>query len=137
MGLLARLRSVLGAGGEEQGQSADAGTAVTVEREPEAESELAVKGVEPAQPSTGGDGSDDAADAPSPGESSPGASGAGGRPVDAIKGIGPAYADRLADAGVHTVSDLAEADADELAAATDIGEGRLGTWIEHAAARTG
>jgi hypothetical protein len=36
---------------------------------------------------------------------------------------------------VHTVADLAAADAAELDDATDIGEGRLETWIERAKAR--
>ena len=53
-------------------------------------------------------------------------------PVDALAGIGPAYAERLAGAGVETVGDLAAADAAELDAATDIGEGRLAGWIERA-----
>ena len=36
--------------------------------------------------------------------------------VNTVKGIGPAYADRLEAAGIHTVADLANADAAELAA---------------------
>lgn len=61
---------------------------------------------------------------------------AGGEPVDSIKGVGSAYAQRLADAGVHSVSDLARADPEELAAATDLGAGRVGKWIERARTRT-
>ena len=53
-------------------------------------------------------------------------------PTDVIKGIGSTYADRLADAGVETVADLAARDAGALAEETDISEKRLGTWIERA-----
>lgn len=56
-----------------------------------------------------------------------------GEPVDTITGIGPAYAERLADAGVHTVADLADADAAELADAIDVSETRIEGWIEQAA----
>ncbi|TYT62875.1 helix-hairpin-helix domain-containing protein [Natrialba swarupiae] len=56
-------------------------------------------------------------------------------PVDSIKGIGPAYADRLADAGVETVADLADADAGVLAEQTDISEKRLQGWIDRAEVR--
>ncbi|MCU4717705.1 helix-hairpin-helix domain-containing protein [Halapricum hydrolyticum] len=53
-------------------------------------------------------------------------------PTDVIKGIGSAYADRLADAGVETVADLAARDAESLSEETDISEKRLQTWIERA-----
>lgn len=53
-----------------------------------------------------------------------------GEPVQSIKGIGPSYADRLGDAGVHTVSDLADADPDTLAAETGISAARISSWIE-------
>ncbi|ELY77863.1 hypothetical protein C486_14634 [Natrinema gari JCM 14663] len=56
-------------------------------------------------------------------------------PVDAIKGIGPAYADRLTGAGVDTVAELADADAAELAAQTDISEKRIQGWIDRAEVR--
>lgn len=52
--------------------------------------------------------------------------------VDMIKGIGPTYAERLGEAGVDTVADLAHADAAELAEETDISETRLSNWIEKA-----
>lgn len=52
--------------------------------------------------------------------------------TDVIKGIGSTYADRLADAGVETVADLAGRDAETLAEETDISEKRLGTWIKRA-----
>ncbi|WP_255170280.1 helix-hairpin-helix domain-containing protein [Natrononativus amylolyticus] len=56
-------------------------------------------------------------------------------PVNSIKGIGPAYADRLAAEGVETVSDLATADAAALAEGTDISETRIQGWIDRAKVR--
>ncbi|MFB6160999.1 MAG: class III poly(R)-hydroxyalkanoic acid synthase subunit PhaC [Haloferacaceae archaeon] len=58
---------------------------------------------------------------------------AGGGPTDAtdaadltaVRGVGPAYAERLAAAGVVTVAALADADPVALAGETDIPEGRL------------
>lgn len=52
--------------------------------------------------------------------------------VEVIKGIGPAYAERLANVGVHSVADLAAADAVELADAVDLSETRVGRWVERA-----
>jgi predicted flap endonuclease-1-like 5' DNA nuclease len=52
--------------------------------------------------------------------------------VEVIKGIGPAYAERLANAGVHSVADLAAADAADLADAVDLSETRVGRWVERA-----
>jgi predicted flap endonuclease-1-like 5' DNA nuclease len=56
-------------------------------------------------------------------------------PVDVIKGIGPAYADRMADAGVETVADLAAADADDLESQTEISAKRIQGWIDRAKVR--
>jgi predicted flap endonuclease-1-like 5' DNA nuclease len=58
-----------------------------------------------------------------------------GEPTTEIKGIGSSYADRLAEAGVETVADLAGADPDALADETGISEKRLGRWVERAANR--
>jgi len=52
--------------------------------------------------------------------------------VDAIKGIGPAYAERLSAAGVESVADLAAADAEELAPKVDLSAKRVGRWIDRA-----
>lgn len=52
--------------------------------------------------------------------------------VEAISGIGPAYASRLAEAGVESIADLAAADADTLAEETGISAKRVGRWIEAA-----
>jgi predicted flap endonuclease-1-like 5' DNA nuclease len=56
-------------------------------------------------------------------------------PVVVIKGIGPAYAERMADAGVETVADLAAADADELESQTEISAKRIQGWIDRAKVR--
>ncbi|MFP9191847.1 helix-hairpin-helix domain-containing protein [Natronosalvus vescus] len=58
-----------------------------------------------------------------------------GEPVTVIKGIGPAYADRLAEAGIETVADLAAGDADELEGTTDISATRIQGWIDRAKVR--
>ena len=136
---------------------------VTVEHEPDTSSEDAVKGtdtagtgtsadVEPAderdEGATDVDGdTDDATDAgvddAEAGSESAGADDASaaetaagaGVELEEIKGIGPAYADRLREAGVEDVAALAAADAADLADRTDLGEGRIGNWIEQAEAR--
>lgn len=56
----------------------------------------------------------------------------GERSVESISGIGPAYAKRLADAGIDSIAALAEADAATLAEETDISEKRIGRWIDRA-----
>lgn len=53
-------------------------------------------------------------------------------PVTEIKGIGSAYGDRLADAGVDSTLALAESDAEELAEETDISASRIQDWIDRA-----
>ena len=53
-------------------------------------------------------------------------------PVDRIKGIGPAYAERLGEIGIETVADLAAADAEEVAERTSVSEKRVGRWIDRA-----
>lgn len=52
--------------------------------------------------------------------------------VETISGIGPAYAERLADAGVETVPQLLDADPSDLAEATGISEKRIAGWLERA-----
>jgi predicted flap endonuclease-1-like 5' DNA nuclease len=143
MGLLDKIKSFLGqddAGQPAPGHEsagAEGRTNVTVEREPTAtvesradvETEATVKGVETAtestpkadEPDTGSD--DSAGDAETTGESDP---------VDSIKGIGSAYAERLADAEVGTVADLLTADLERVADEADISQSRLETWQERA-----
>jgi predicted flap endonuclease-1-like 5' DNA nuclease len=159
MGLLSAIKSALGLS-DSAGRAG--GTDVTVERESDATNERAVKESDPDEIETAGATEADAtshdetgttsADSGTAEADSPGGDGSvegvdesdqkdgessetDGEPVDEIKGIGPAYADRLAEAGVYTVADLAAADAAELDDATDIGGGRLETWIERAKAR--
>ena len=126
MGIISKLKSVLGVADERPSRSGDGVAPIPVGREPEATSERAVKGVPEPEPPA------EESEAPSAAPTGP-----GGKPVDSIKGIGAAYAQRLGNAGVQTVSDLAAADAADLASETDIGAGRLGNWIERARAQTG
>ncbi|WP_254280170.1 helix-hairpin-helix domain-containing protein [Haloarcula marina] len=53
-------------------------------------------------------------------------------PVTEIKGIGPAYAERLSGLDIESVGDLAAADAADIAAETDLSESRVAGWIERA-----
>ena len=66
------------------------------------------------------------------GSDTEGATDAEGDPVEAIKGIGPAYGERLGEIGIVTVADLAAADAAEVAAGAKVGEKRAATWIQRA-----
>lgn len=52
--------------------------------------------------------------------------------VELLKGIGPAYAERLSDAGAGTIGELAEADVDALADDIDVSPKRVGRWQERA-----
>lgn len=124
------------------------GTNVTVEREPSTETEDAVKGTDTEPETTGGsesehatrDTEEESADeaAEEPDESSEDESDepeedlGTDEPTDVIKGIGSAYAERLAEAGVETVADLARGDAESLAEETGISETRLQNWIDRA-----
>ncbi len=56
----------------------------------------------------------------------------GGIPVEEVNGIGPAYAQRLNDAGIETVGDLLSADPDDVAEATDLSPKRVGRWQDAA-----
>ena len=53
-------------------------------------------------------------------------------PVQMIKGIGPAYAERLETVGIETVGELAAADAATVADGIDVSASRVGDWIERA-----
>ncbi|OAQ54517.1 poly(3-hydroxyalkanoate) synthase subunit PhaC [Natrinema mahii] len=52
-----------------------------------------------------------------------------------LRGIGDAYAAALAEAGIETVAELADADAADLAAETGISPNRIEDWIEQARER--
>jgi predicted flap endonuclease-1-like 5' DNA nuclease len=56
--------------------------------------------------------------------------------VTEVSGIGPAYAERLAAAGITTAAELAAADAASLADRIDESEKRVAGWIEAAAELT-
>lgn len=58
--------------------------------------------------------------------------GAGAAPVDEIKGIGPAYSERLGEIGIETVADLAAADAADVAERTTVPEKTVRKWIDRA-----
>lgn len=136
MTLISKLKSMLGLDGGRRDETG--GTTVRVEREPRPET---TRDVEESsgptssspEPSTTPDAGVDTSveEAVEEAEVPAGTTG-GDEPVDSLSGIGPAYAERLAEAGVETVGDLAAADAADLDAATDIGEGRLASWIEKA-----
>lgn len=54
------------------------------------------------------------------------------RPVDSLSGIGSAYAERLADAGIETAGDLVNADPLTVAEESGISEKRIERWMETA-----
>ena len=55
-----------------------------------------------------------------------------GTDLEEIKGIGPAYADRLRNAGIDTAEELAEADGAAVGEEIDVSEDRVVEWIERA-----
>lgn len=126
MGLLEKLKSLIGANEDRQSPASGGSESdVTVEHEPSAESEHAVKGTDPSraeqtatEPTTAGaESTTGTAESPS---------------VEEIKGIGPTYANRLEAAGIETVADIAAADVAEVADAAQAGEGRVSDWVERA-----
>lgn len=141
-----RVFGLSGPGGAETEPAGDAQTDVTVEREPDAgapgsstESDLETgpdspptqdDDAEPAHPDAE-DVSEQPTDDSQPSDDGD-ASSAGGESVDAIKGIGPTYSDRLSEAGIETVADLADADREAVADAAKTGETKAGSWIERA-----
>jgi len=62
-----------------------------------------------------------------------GGDGSGSEPVDTVNGIGPAYAERLGEAGIETVAELLEADAEALGERTSISGKRIARWQDRAA----
>ena len=50
--------------------------------------------------------------------------------LETIDGIGPAYAERLKQSGIETVTALADADAETVAEAADVGLKRARDWLE-------
>jgi predicted flap endonuclease-1-like 5' DNA nuclease len=91
---------------------------------------------EPDEPESGeseepADGEGDA-EADEPESAGPDESGEASEPVDSINGIGPTYAERLGDAGIETVGDLAAADIGTVADAAEAPESRVTGWLEQA-----
>ncbi|MFB6235633.1 MAG: helix-hairpin-helix domain-containing protein [Halopenitus sp.] len=72
------------------------------------------------------------AEAAGPGEEAEEVPGEASASVDTIKGIGPAYAERLSNMGIETVADLAAADPAEVGEQASVGENRAATWIDRA-----
>ena len=112
-------------------------TPVIEEAEPEEEPEPEVEEPEPeieAESEPEAEETPEAAEEPEPEPAveEPEPSGAD---LDDIKGIGPAYAQRLRDAGIDSVDDLANADAADLADEIEVSEKRVSAWIDRAKAR--
>jgi len=129
------IRTVLGL----DSSDSPSGTDVTVEREPEGESDAAAAGTD-ASGSTGSmteeppeEGATEPAEAAGPTSGDGDGAGEASVPVDEVSGIGPAYAERLGEAGIETVAQLLDADTDELADRTDLSAKRIGRWQERAA----
>ncbi|MFB6227078.1 MAG: class III poly(R)-hydroxyalkanoic acid synthase subunit PhaC [Halobacteriales archaeon] len=55
-----------------------------------------------------------------------------GTDLKAIQGVGPAYADRLREAGIEVAEELAEADTTALSEETGVAEDRVAEWIDRA-----
>lgn len=159
MGVIEKIKSVLGLGNGAD-TSRDRDTEVVIEHEPEVDSDEgsvdeppepsteATEGVAEAEPTTGPSSDDEATEDESVAET-PGAEPEAdtsetepeaetGEPTDldrsvqTVSGIGPAYADRLADAGIETVDDLLSADPESLAESADLSAKRIGRWQDRA-----
>ncbi|MFB6218380.1 MAG: helix-hairpin-helix domain-containing protein [Halobacteriaceae archaeon] len=130
MGILAKLKSVLG-----MDQEPVVEPDVTVEREPSETEPTDAESTD--AESTDAESTDaepaDAGDEPA---GTAEQTGAAAESVQTIKGVGPAYADQLGEAGVETVGDLADADAEALAEASGLSPARIENWVEQARART-
>ncbi|MEF8808122.1 helix-hairpin-helix domain-containing protein [Natronomonas sp.] len=146
------LRTVLGLGDSEPEESTD----VSVEHEPDTDDAAAAgtdatastgsmteeppedeeSAAEPAEAGTDvSDHSGTDTSAAEPAEAAgpvPDEAEGGSEPVENVSGIGPAYAKRLEDAGIETVQDLIDVDAEELAADTDLSEKRIQRWQDRA-----
>lgn len=133
MSVIEKIKSVLGLGNG-AATRADRDTNVVVEHEPDMETgtesveEPAETTPEARADATSVDEGEESDVEPGPEESTD-----DDRSVQSISGIGPAYADRLADAGVETVADLQSADPESLAEAADLSAKRIERWKDRAA----
>lgn len=143
MGIISTIKEMLGI--DEPRRSPGSGTTVTVERERSGSREETSRAGEASSPgesvpserrpsvpetepeSPAAEHDEVVEEEPTP--SAP-ATPATGESVETITGIGPAYAERLGDAGIETVDQLAAADAADLANDTDISESRVQKWID-------
>lgn len=145
MGLLQKLKSVFGLNGvEPSGNRSTGDVDVTVEREPSTDDEDAVKGTDTAtsdaeatvqtdSPISEAEPEPAAEPAVEEADDEPPASEGSDDPVTELNGIGPAYEERLSNLGIETVAELADADADEIEAETDLSAKRVAGWIDQAA----
>ena len=142
MALLDKVKSLLGLEPSRPEPADDRDVGVTVEHEPDDEEEADVEAVEESTETDEADTDEPSteeleaeADEAEPEEAEPDEPEEPGEPeadLEDVKGIGPSYADKLRDAGIETIADLAEADAETVAAESDLSEGRLEEWIERA-----
>lgn len=124
MDLLDRLRVLLTGGTRRPGpkESDDEDTiAVTIERShPDAVSQPAATDNDSAQPAS------------QPVDSESGSLSEGAQALTDLTGIGPAYAKRLAGAGIQSIDELGAADPQATAEATGLSEQRVRRWIDRA-----
>lgn len=89
-----------------------------------------------AESTTGADDADDGDEAGNPAPEVEDGDREGVRKPDAelqrVDGLGPTYADRLANEGIETLSDLEAADPSDVASIAEVSESRAGEWIEQA-----
>ena len=131
MDILQKIKSLLGLGsnGSEPGETE---TTVTVERESDDLGDEPVDGETPDEDEEIESDDDEAAEPDDDEEVEPDDGVEDGDSVELIKGIGPAYGERLATAGILTVDQLAAADPGEVAEEASVSENRASTWIERA-----
>lgn len=97
------------------------------------ESEDVSSDIEEAEPEGGGADSETDAQAEDDATDATDTTGADdGRPVDEVKGIGPAYSERLAEIGINSAEGLADADPEDLAERIDVPEKTIRKWIDRA-----
>lgn len=141
--ILQKIKQVIGLSGAGNGDAepAESGrTEVTIEREPDRDSpetEASDSTGEATASGTAGAGATDAAAEQASTDTTDATerSGPGSEPTNAIKGIGPTYSERLGEAGIETVADLADADPETVADAAKAGESKAMSWVERANGR--
>ncbi|OYR54670.1 helix-hairpin-helix domain-containing protein [Halorubrum halodurans] len=123
-----------GSDGSTEGGSGGTDAAEAAAEEPTDREDEEVGGVEADGDAADEDAADDADDDLGAETDADGSDGdvVDGEPVERIKGIGPAYGERLGEIGIETVADLAAADPAEVAEGTSVGEKRAGKWIDRA-----